>query len=95
MFKSSLPGKTTFLTLPMWKFLKQKKTIYQTFRQKNKKKNKERNSYSVHETGKKVFFSNTHGCLLYNSTSPREDTLYRIQSYAWNKKRTKTTTNAG
>jgi len=55
-----LPEKTTFLTLPMWKFLKQKKTIYQTFRQK-KKKNKERNSYSVHETGKKVFFSNIHG----------------------------------
>jgi hypothetical protein len=34
--------------------------IYQSFRQK-KQKNKERNSYLMHETGKKVFFSNTHG----------------------------------
>ena len=37
-----------------------KNDLYQTFRQK-KNNNKERNSYFVHETGKNVFFSNTHG----------------------------------
>ena len=52
--------KTTFLTITCGgNFLTKKKRSIRVLAKK--KKNKERTSYLVHETGKKVFFSNTHG----------------------------------
>ena len=58
--KKKVGEKTTFLTFTYGGNFSNKKK--RSIRPLDKtKKNKERNSYSVHETGKKVFFSNTHG----------------------------------